>query len=174
MRTGISTGILAGVAALLAGCGGGSPPAQGAAASDEAPRGRRALLQDRFITTESTRDQEATVTALLEALDRRDLTVFAVIDHQAGAASVDLSLRPMTVVIFGNPKAGTPLMQAEPLLGAELPLRALVFTEDGVTRIAVTGTDFLRRRYELDDAKDVVDRIGDVLSTIVAEATGAA
>lgn len=160
----------AGVLMAVSGCE-DNTPVQTARTAPEAGAGETALVQDRFVVTDSGRDHAGTRTALLEALDRRDLTIFAVIDHQAGARSVDLELPPMTLVIFGNPRAGTPLMQAQPLLGAELPLRALIFDEDGVTRIAVTGTDFLRREYGLEEQKALTGRIADTLGTIVKEAT---
>jgi uncharacterized protein (DUF302 family) len=62
---------------------------------------------------------------LLTALAKRDMTVFARIDHAANAAAVGLSLRPTEVVLFGNPKGGTLLMQDQQPAGIDLPLKAL-------------------------------------------------
>ena len=63
----------------------------------------------------------------------RGMSVFARIDHAAGAAAVELSLRPTEVLIFGNAKGGTPLMQSEQTIGIDLPLKALVW-QDAVRR----------------------------------------
>ena len=66
---------------------------------------------------------------LLAALAERNMTVFARIDHAAGAASAGLTLRPTEVVIFGNPKGGTALMQDRQTAGIDLPLKALVWQD---------------------------------------------
>ena len=66
----------------------------------------------------------------VEALDKRHLTVFARIDHAAGAKDAGMDLRPTAVVIFGSAKAGTPLMQADQAVGIDLPLKALVWQDD--------------------------------------------
>src|SRR5215831_2950215 len=71
-----------------------------------------------------------TVGRLKALLAQKGIEVFAHIDHAAAAREVGLSLRPTQVLIFGNPKAGTPLMQARQAIGLDLPLRALVW-EDG-------------------------------------------
>ncbi|WP_424945257.1 DUF302 domain-containing protein [Burkholderia pseudomallei] len=67
-----------------------------------------------------------TLARLHSALTAKGMTVFATIDHQAGARAVGLDMPPTTVVIYGNPKAGTPLMQAAPDFALDLPLRVLV------------------------------------------------
>ena len=158
-----------GSAALLAACGKAEPePTQQA----EPPRPRH-LIQDRFKIYESELDHSGTLSQLLEALDRRDLTIFALIDHQAGAVSVDMELPPMTLVIFGSPQTGTPLMAAEPLLGVELPIRALIYEEDGQTKLAMTGIGFLGREYGLSEQRPLLKRIGDVLEVLAQEATRA-
>lgn len=155
--------------AMVAACGNNE---NAASQNDEAPTSRAGLIQDRFTVHFSNYDHQETLSRLLEALDRRDLTVFAVIDHKAGAEDVDLTLPPMTLVIFGNPRAGTPLMIAEPLTGAELPLRALVYDLEGQTQLALTGTDFLQRYFKLDDQSELLGKIGETLKTISKETTG--
>ena len=65
-----------------------------------------------LVTRQSAHDVPTTLARLTAALDAKGVTIFARIDHAAGAYSVGLTLRPTTVVIFGNPAAGTPLMQA--------------------------------------------------------------
>ena len=85
----------------------------------------------------------------------RGNTVFARVDHAAGAASVGMSLRPTEVLIFGNPKAGTALMQANQTIGIDLPLRALVY-EDGAGAVWVAYNDpsWLARRHGLGGTLD--------------------
>ena len=72
-----------------------------------------------------------TVDKLVHLLESKGLTVFCRIDHAAGAVAAGLQLRPTTVVIFGNAKGGTPLMQASQTIGIDLPLKVLVWADAG-------------------------------------------
>lgn len=74
----------------------------------------------------SAYDHAGTVQRLADAFTKAGLTVFARIDHRAGAVSAGLNMLPATVLIYGNPKGGTPLMNDAPLLALDLPLRVLV------------------------------------------------
>lgn len=130
------------------------------------------IVQDRFEVTRSPYGERQTLTRLYEALDRRELTVFATIDHAAAARGVGAEMPPATLVIFGDPAAGTPLMREVPLMAIELPLRALVFEEDGRTFLALTGTANLSRTYPLGAQEEVLGRVGEALDAIGAEVTG--
>lgn len=88
-------------------------------------------MADGLITLRSAHDFPTTLDRLLKVLEAKGVIVFARIDHAAGAASVGLALRPTTVVVFGNPTAGTPLMQAAQSAGVDLPLKALVWEDAG-------------------------------------------
>ena len=78
-----------------------------------------------------------TVARLLSLLESKGMTVFAVIDQQAAARQVGLDLRPTTLVLFGNPAGGTPVMEAVPLSALDLPLKVLVWDDgDGAARSA--------------------------------------
>jgi uncharacterized protein (DUF302 family) len=83
---------------------------------------------------------------------KRGLTIFKRVDHRAGAASVDMDLRPTRVVIFGNPKGGTPLMQCAQTVGIDLPMKALIW-EDGSGQAWLGYNDpaYLAKRHELSD-----------------------
>ncbi len=82
-------------------------------------------------------DVAATMDALEAAVNGAGATVFARVDHAAGAAKAGLELAPAQVLIFGNPKLGTPVMQDDPLAGLYLPLRVLVYRDgDGQTWLA--------------------------------------
>ena len=75
--------------------------------------------------------------------------IFARIDQAAEAAAVGLELRPTILLLFGNPKAGTPLMQQYPNLALDLPLKVLIWEEAGKVHVSFTGPDELRERYNL-------------------------
>lgn len=93
----------------------------------------------------------AETAARLESLLRsRGVLIFARIDFSGDAARAGLAMRPEQMLIFGNPKAGTPLMQAQPLAGLDLPLKALIFEDDsGKTWIAWNDPQFIIRRHAL-------------------------
>ena len=113
----------------------------------------------------SNADFETTKARLKNAIDARGLTLFNTIDHAAGAANVDLSLSPSTLYIFGNPKAGTPLMQANPALGLHLPLKALVREDNGQVIVSVSDIRALAT-----EPAPVVDRVAGALNAIMTEA----
>jgi uncharacterized protein (DUF302 family) len=80
----------------------------------------------------------------------KGMTIFARIDHAAGAAEVGLPLRPTELLIFGNAKGGTPLMQAEQAIGIDLPLKALVWQDEaGVTWLSYNDPTWLAKRHGL-------------------------
>ncbi len=91
-----------------------------------------------------------TLERLEAALDRRGLTRFATIDHAAAAADVGLTLRPTTVLFFGDPRVGTPLMQVAPVLALDLPLKLMVHADAaGQTWVSCDAPDYLADRYGL-------------------------
>ena len=91
---------------------------------------------------------EETIRRLQAAFGEKGLQVFAVIDHSGEAEKVGLKMPPTKVLIFGSPKAGTPLMLAAPSLAIDLPLKTLV-AEDGQNKVTVTFNDpeYLRERH---------------------------
>lgn len=93
----------------------------------------------------------STLTRLSDALEGAGLTVFARIDHQAAAKNVGLDMPPTTVLIYGNPKGGTPLMLAAPSLALDLPMRVLVREEDGHTLVSFHAARVLTRAAGLPD-----------------------
>ena len=99
----------------------------------------------------SRRSVDDTVSRLRELLDARGIKLFAVIDHSGEAEAAGLELRNTKVVIFGNPRAGTPVMAAAPLAALDLPLKVLVWDDDGETRLAYIEPAELAARYGLTD-----------------------
>jgi uncharacterized protein (DUF302 family) len=112
----------------------------------------------------------ATVDRLIGALGRRGITVFARIDHAAGARKAGLELADEELVIFGDPRAGTPLMQADPAVGYELPLRLLVWDAGGQTMIGYRRPTELRDDFALADQLETLRRMDNLLAQITAEA----
>ena len=91
-----------------------------------------------------------TVARLEGLLRERDVLIFARIDFSGDAGRAGLALRPEQMLIFGNPRAGTPLMQSEPAVGLDLPLKALVFEDAaGKTWIAWNDPQYIVRRHAL-------------------------
>ncbi len=123
-----------------------------------------------MITTVSPHSVEETVERLRGSLERRSITVFATIDHAAGAREVGLALPDETVVVFGDPRAGTPLMQKDPTVGIELPLRVLVWDERGATKVGYEDPTELADRYRLDETQERLERMRALLAELAAEA----
>ena len=93
---------------------------------------------------------EETVRRLESALQAENLTVFARIDHSGEAAKVGLPMRPTQLIIFGSPKAGTPLMVASPTLAIDLPLKALAWEDaEGNVWLSYNRPDYLERRHDI-------------------------
>ena len=131
------------------------------------------MPQDGLITLSSRYPASDTVERLLAALAKRSMTVFARIDHAAGAASAGLSLRPTEVVLFGNPKGGTALMQDRQSAGIDLPLKALVWEDaDGKVWLSYNDPTWIAQRHGLGAASaGAVEAMGKALGAIAAEAT---
>ena len=88
------------------------------------------MAADGLTTLRSNYGPKDTMNRLEAAVKAKGLSVFARVDHAAGAAEVGLPLRPTELLIFGNAKGGTPLMQANQAIGIDLPLKALVFEDE--------------------------------------------
>jgi uncharacterized protein (DUF302 family) len=90
-----------------------------------------------------------TVAKLTGMISAKGVKLFAVIDQSAEARQVGLSLRDTTLVIFGSPAAGTPVMAASPLAALDLPLKVLVWDDGGQTKVTYYSPDALAARYHL-------------------------
>jgi uncharacterized protein (DUF302 family) len=102
------------------------------------------------VTKPSARSVTDTVARLTELLGAKGIKVFAVIDQRAEARAVGLDLRETVLVIFGNPAAGTPVMTAAPLAALDLPLKVLIWADDGRTTVSYTAPSALAVRHHLD------------------------
>jgi uncharacterized protein (DUF302 family) len=111
-----------------------------------------------------------------ETLDRlegeiraKGLNVFARIDHAAGAAEAGLELRPTNLIIFGNARGGTPLMQASQTAGIDLPLKVLVWQDTaGKTWLSYNDPSWIAQRHHLGVKAEVIDKLSAALSDISA------
>ncbi len=93
-----------------------------------------------------------TIDRLEAILEAKGITIFARIDQQAEAEKVGLSLRPTQLLLFGNPKAGTPLMVAEPTIALDLPLKVLAWeATDGKVWLSYNDPNYLKQRFSLSD-----------------------
>jgi uncharacterized protein (DUF302 family) len=128
---------------------------------------------DGLITLQSSFDPDETTNKLEAAVKTKGMTVFAKIDHAAGAASVGLPLRPTTVVIFGNPKGGTLPMQSVQTSGIDLPLKALIWQDAaGATWLSYNDPDWIAKRHGLDhEAEAAIKGMSDALRAVASAAT---
>jgi uncharacterized protein (DUF302 family) len=96
-----------------------------------------------------------TVRRLEETVRAKGLTIFARIDHAGGAREVGLEMRDEQLIVFGNPRSGTPLMVARPLVGLELPLRVLVWRDaEGRVWVSYNESTFIARRFALPEGME--------------------
>ena len=103
---------------------------------------------DGLIETKSAHNAADTATRLVAAIETRKLTLFARIDHAAGAKKIDKTLRPTEVFIFGNPNGRTPLMECAQSMGIDLPLKMLVWqTADGSVMLGYNDPAWLAKRH---------------------------
>jgi uncharacterized protein (DUF302 family) len=126
-----------------------------------------------LVSVQSRVSARETLDRLLAALAARQLAVFARVDHAAGAASVGLPLRPTELVLFGNPKGGTALMQDRQSAGIDLPLKALVWQDAGGTAwLSYNDPAWIAQRHGLGAASaPTVKAMNGLLSAIAQETT---
>jgi uncharacterized protein (DUF302 family) len=130
------------------------------------------MAEDGLTTLRSSYGPKDTMTRLEAEVKARGMTVFARIDHAAGAAGAGLSLRPTELLIFGNAKAGTPLMQTVQTTGIDLPLKALVWEDgSGATWLSYNDPAWLAQRHGVAGETETV--IGMMSKTLDAVAQAA-
>jgi uncharacterized protein (DUF302 family) len=112
---------------------------------------------------------DETAEKLQAILRGKGIALFALVDHSGEAANVGMKMRPTKLLIFGNPKAGTPLMQASPSVAIDLPLKILIW-EDAAGKVWVSYNSavYLRERHHLPEE---LERNIAVVETLAAEAT---
>jgi len=125
-----------------------------------------------IITVVSAQPFAQTEAALRAGFETRGLKLFTVVDHGAGAKSVGEDIGSSKLFIFGNPKAGTPLMQSQPHLGLELPMKILLREAGGQVTLSRADIAASVRSYGVTDQDARLGKISGTLDTIIAEASG--
>ena len=129
-----------------------------------------ALAADGLIELKSPHTARETMNRFEASAQQKGHKVFARIDHAAGAASVNKTLRPTEVLIFGNPQGGTPLMECAQSMGIDLPLKALVWEDaQGQVWLGYNDPAWLARRHGV-AACPAVEAVGKALSGVSAAA----
>ena len=123
-----------------------------------------------MIVKESSSGYAQTATRLVDGIAQRGLTLFARIDHAAGAREAGLEMPPEEVFIFGSPAAGTPLMQRDPRVGYELPLRMLLWQAGERVMLGYRDPSELSGEYEISDQTATLGRMAGLLGKLAAEA----
>lgn len=131
------------------------------------------MAADGLTTIRSSFGAQDTMNRLETAVKAKGMTVFARIDHAAGATAVGLPLRPTEVLIFGNAKGGTPLMQSVQTIGIDLPLKVLVWQDaTGDTWLSYNDPDWLARRHGLGgETESAVGALAGALAALAKAAT---
>jgi uncharacterized protein (DUF302 family) len=124
-------------------------------------------------TIASSFGPKETMDRLEAEISAKGMKVFARIDHGAGAADAALELRPTDLIIFGNARGGTPLMQASQTSGIDLPLKALVWQDvAGKTWLSYNEPSWIVQRHGLGVRAEIVDKMATALSAISRKAAG--
>ena len=131
------------------------------------------MVTDGLTTIRSERGPKDTMDRLEAEVKTRGMTVFARIDHAAGATAAGLSLPPTEVLIFGNARGGTPLMQSTQTIGIDLPLKALVWQDAiGDTFLSYNDPAWLAKRHGVDGTRDAaVGNLSVALQAVAKAAT---
>lgn len=129
------------------------------------------VASDGLVKYESNYSVKETADRFEDIAKSKGLTLFARVDHQKNAASVNLELRPTEVIIFGNPKVGTPLMQCAQDVAIDLPQKVMV-SEDDNKKVWLTYNNptYLMERHQIQGCDEVIKKISGVLSKL-SEAT---
>lgn len=113
-----------------------------------------------------------TVAVLVAAIAKGGATLFANIDQSRAAQEVGLTLRPTTLLVFGNPKGGTPLMEAFPLAALDLPLKLLVWEEADAVSVAYTPARAIAARYGVSGKDALIAAMDHQLEALAAAVAG--
>ena len=132
-----------------------------------------AFAQNGVEIIESKYSVEETADRLEKVLKDNELTIFEKVDHQKGAASVGMELPASTVLIFGNPKLGTPLMQCAPTTAIDLPQKILIWEDqDGEVNLGYNSPDYLKKRHGIEGCDQELQKIAGALKKFAQTAAG--
>lgn len=127
---------------------------------------------DGLVSQKSKNSVDVTLDRLESIVTGKGLTVFARIDHSAGAKKVGLELRPTKLLIFGNPKIGTLMMQSNQVAGIDLPMKALAWEDEtGQVWLTYSTARYLADRHHIEDREAVVEKMTGALRKFTSYAT---
>lgn len=133
-----------------------------------------AMANDHIKTIESKYSVKETLDRLSAVLTKKGIRVMARVNHAAGAKAAGLKLAPTELLIFGNPKLGTPLMQSQPLIGLDLPMKVLAWQDtNGKINVSYTTLAALKSRHGVDDRDKVFAIMTKALAALTGKAAGA-
>ena len=126
-----------------------------------------------LVVKESAHSVEETERRFISILEEKGLNVFTTVDHAQNAAGAELDLSPTRVVIFGNPRLGTPLMQCAQSVAIDLPQKMLIWeNEEGQVSVAYNDPHYLSDRHQLNDCgSEVIEQIAGALDNFSTGAT---
>ena len=125
-----------------------------------------------LISLKSSHDAKTTADRLENTLKQKGMTVFIRIDHAAGAQKVGQKLRPTELIVFGNPKVGTPLMQCRQSTAIDLPQKALIWEDqEGTVWFSYNDPNYLVERHGITGCAEVIKKIEKALSNFAKAAT---
>ena len=131
-----------------------------------------AAAGDGLISVKSSHDVKVTADRLEDILNKKGMNVFIRINHAAGAKKIGKQLRPTELVVFGNPKVGTPLMQCSQSVGIDLPQKALIWQDDkGQVWLSYNDPNYLALRHGLSQCAEVIKKIEKALGNFAKAAT---
>lgn len=167
---------------LLTACGSGTSPGQAGDSSPAQAAGNAAADNstgepsgdpEGLVVTSSNASVDETTARLKTALSEKGLTVVATVDHAANARRAGLSLPPTRLVIFGNPKLGTPLMQSERSVAIDLPQKMLIWKgANGQVHVAYNDPGYVADRHGIEGRDKLVDKISQALDGLARTAAG--
>ncbi len=131
-----------------------------------------ALATDGIISLPSHHSVSDTSDRLVNLLENKGMTVFSRIDHAAAAHKVGIDLRPTTLIIFGNPKVGSPLMKCSQSAGLDLPQKALISQdEQGQVSLSYNDPAYLKDRHQIKGCAEALKKITGALKKFATGAT---
>ena len=130
------------------------------------------FADDGIVRVKSAHNVPETMNKLEMALINKGMTIFKHISHSDGAAKFDLKLRPTELLIFGNPKVGTPLMQCGQTTALDLPQKALAYEdENGHVWLLYNDPEYVADRHDVENCADVISKISNALANLARAAT---
>lgn len=124
-----------------------------------------------LMVKQSPHSPEETMAMLKETVTQKGLTIFSEVNHTEQAQQVGMELHSVRVLSFGDPKVGTVLMQADPHVGIELPLKILVAEKNGRTIVGYTDPETYSEKYDLEGKEEILKKMHNLLEEIVGMVT---